>query len=151
MKDLEQIFQNLNIPSIEDKKFETELHRNLLNRNVKTVSIYKTNLRLSLVFCCFLLFWGTLNILKPEFALKLNNLVFRKSEMIVNAASHEQALKNLAYTSVYHPELVKQIDPEVYEEDKTYLVRKYVSSETGGLMIVSEFDNRKSKARKISY
>jgi hypothetical protein len=62
-------------------------------------------------------------------------------------------MENLAYTSIYNPNLQTKIDPEKFQEDKTYLVRKYVSEEEGGLMIVSEFGQKEKKqsAKRISF
>jgi hypothetical protein len=153
MKDLEKILENLAVPSSVDEEFETSLRRNLRDRYFRKIYNYRFRFRAALAFCFLLLVFGFTAILKPDLVVKINNLAFNKNIKIVTADQDYEALKNLAYSSIYNPHLSSKVDPNKYQEDKTYLVRKYVSSEEGGLMIVSEFNRnqKKQSAKRISY
>ena len=50
----------------------------------------------------------------------------------------------LVYSSIYHPELKKRIDPLKYRECKTYIIREYKSHNKDGIFVISEFDKKKS-------
>ena len=153
MKDLEQILDKMQIPVNEDEQFEYKLRRELLNKYHKTSNGYKLKFKVALAFSSLLLIFGCTTIIKPDIALKLNNLAFSKETKIVATDDNSAELENLAYTSIYNPNLTEKIDPDKFQEDKTYLVRKYTSTEEGGLMIVSEFEKKpkKQSAKRISF
>jgi len=153
MKDLEKILEKLEVPKLSDKEFETSLRRDLRDQYFRKIYNYRFRFRAALAFCFLLLVFGFTAVLKPDFVIKINNLAFNKNIKIVPANQDSEALKNLAYSSIYNPHLSSKVDPKKYKEDKTYLVRKYVSSEEGGLMIVSEFNRnqKKKSAKRISY
>lgn len=154
MKDLEIKLAEMQIPQCEDEPFEQDLRRRLVAEYYLQPEGYRSKFRNALAFCSLLLIFGIAGIIKPDLALKINNLIFRKNERIITAEQIDPNLENLSYTTIYNPNLVSRLDPEDFEEDKTYLIRRYVSSHTGsGLMIVSEYDqkNRKQSARRISY
>jgi hypothetical protein len=146
MRDLERILEKMQVPANEDEQFEYKLRRELLH---KSANGYRFKFKVALVFSCLMLIFGCTTIIKPDIALKLNNLAFQRTEKIVDSNDDCAELENLAYTSIYNPNLSEKIDPDKFQEDKTYLVRKYTSTEEGGLMIVSEFDkNPKNNLRK---
>jgi len=153
MRDLENILEKMQIPANEDEQFEYRLRRDLLNKYHKTSNGYKFKFKLAVAFCSLMLIFGCTTIINPDIALKLNNLAFQKSEKIVASDDNCAELENLAYTSIYNPNLTEKIDPDKFQEDKTYLVRKYTSTEEGGLMIVSEFEKKpkKQSAKRISF
>ena len=153
MKDLEQILEKMPIPGKEDEQFEYKLRRELLDKYHKTTNGYKLKFKVAVAFSCLMLIFGCTTIIKPDIALKLNNLAFNKSTKIVSSEQDYSGMENLAYTSIYNPNLTSKLDPEKFQEDKTYLVRKYTSSEEGGLMIVSEFDQKpkKQSSKRISF
>lgn len=154
MKDLEIKLEKMSIPQIEDEQFEYQLRRKLLDRYYQKTNSYRFRFRAAIAFSCLLLIFGCITVLNPDIAVKINNIAFQKNIKIVPTDQDCSALENLAYTSIYNPNLTSKLDPEKFEEDKTYLVRKYVSSEEGGLMIVSEFDQKQQKkqsAKRISY
>ncbi|MCF7793321.1 MAG: hypothetical protein K9N09_04435 [Candidatus Cloacimonetes bacterium] len=154
MKDLEIKLENMSVPQIEDEQFEYKLRRDLLDRYHQKTNNYRFRFRAAMAFCCLLLVFGCATILNPDVAVKINNMAFKKDIKIVPADQDCFSLENLAYTSIYNPNLTSKLDPDKFQEDKTYLVRKYVSSEEGGVMIVSEFDqkqNKKQSAKRISY
>ncbi|MDO9576494.1 MAG: hypothetical protein Q7J16_01280 [Candidatus Cloacimonadales bacterium] len=153
MKDLEKKLESMRIPNLEDEQFEYKLRRQLLDKYFKTSKSYKWKFRVVVAFSCLMLIFGCVTIIKPDIALKLNNLAFNKSTKIISAEQDCSSMENLAYTSIYNPNLTSKIDPDKFQEDKTYLVRKYTSSEEGGLMIVSEFNQtpKKQSAKRISF
>lgn len=152
MKDLEQILEKMPIPGKEDEQFEYKLRRELLDKYHKTTNGYKLKFKVAVAFSCLMLIFGCTTIIKPDIALRLNNLAFNKESKIVDSDQNSE-LENLAYTSIYNPNLTSKLDPDKFQEDKTYLVRKYTSSEEGGLMIVSEFDQKpkKQSSKRISF
>jgi hypothetical protein len=153
MRDLERILEKMQVPANEDEQFEYKLRRELLNKYHKSANGYRFKFKVALVFSCLMLIFGCTTIIKPDIALKLNNLAFQRTEKIVDSNDDCAELENLAYTSIYNPNLSEKIDPDKFQEDKTYLVRKYTSTEEGGLMIVSEFDKKpkKQSSKRISF
>jgi len=153
MKDLDMILENMQIQNNEDEQFEYKLRRELLDKFHKPSNGYKLKFKVALAFSSLMLIFGCTTIISPDIALKLNNLAFQKSEKIVASNENSAELENLAYTSIYNPNLTEKIDPDKFQEDKTYLVRKYTSTEEGGLMIVSEFDKKpkKQSTKRISF
>ncbi|HPR17928.1 MAG TPA: hypothetical protein PLD62_06755 [Candidatus Cloacimonadota bacterium] len=153
MKGLEIKLEEMKVPVCEDEQFAYRLRRNLLDRYYKSANGYRFKFRAVLAACCLLLVFGCITIIKPDVALKINNLAFHEEKKIIPAEQDVSNLENLSYTSIFNPHLSNELDPDKFQEDKTYLVRKYVSSEQGGLMIVSEFDRngKKQSAKRISF
>lgn len=155
MKDLENKLNQMRIPQIESEEFEQKLRRELIKKYHNTTDNYKLKFRYAAAFACLLLVFGCTTILKPDIALKINNIAFNKTEMIVcedevNCSEFEK----FRYTSINSPELETRIDSDKFKEDKAYVIRKYTSAEEGGLMIVSEFNQRKQQkksAKRISF
>ena len=153
MKDLAKILENLQVPTCEDEQFEQKLRRRLLAKYYPATNGYKWKFKAALVFSCLLLVFGCATIIMPDVAIKLNNLAFRNSNRLASAEETDNNLDNLIYTSIYNPHLAARLDPDKFQEDKAYLVRKYTSAEEGGLMIVSEFEQKpqKQSAKRISF
>lgn len=155
MKDLENILNEMKVPKIESDEFESSLRRELIKKYYNPTESYKLKFRYAAAFACLLLVFGCTTILKPDLALKINNLAFKQSKVIVQEEDINcPELEKFRYTSINNPELETRIDPDKFKEDKAYVIRKYVSSEEGGLMIVSEFDQkkqRKKSAKRISF
>jgi hypothetical protein len=100
-------------------------------------------------------------IVHPQIAVKLNDLAFKNdktetadqnNDAELDRLLAEQLNENLKYTSIYNPELMDKLDPSDFQEDKSYIIRKYTSSTQGSVMMISEFNNKpKENNRKISY
>ncbi|OPX26073.1 MAG: hypothetical protein B1H06_06245 [Candidatus Cloacimonas sp. 4484_143] len=155
MKDLENKLNEMKIPRIESEEFEQSLRRELIKKYHNPAEKYKLKFRYASAFACLLLVFGCTTILKPDLALKINNIAFNKTEVIVcEDEVNCNELEKFRYTSINSPELESRIDPDKFKEDKAYVIRKYTSSEEGGLMIVSEFDRKKQQkksAKRISF
>ncbi|MCK4654460.1 MAG: hypothetical protein KAU01_08440 [Candidatus Cloacimonetes bacterium] len=152
MKDLENKLNSMKIPGIEDDPFEDKLRNKLLNKYYKQPNNYRIKFRYAAAFVCLLLIFGCSTILNPDIAVKLNKFAF-PGRIFIDENGEEISLKEkLTYTSIYNPKLVEKIDPEEYEEDKAYIIRKYTSPKEGIIMIVSEFNQRsEKKEREISF
>jgi len=103
-------------------------------------------------------------IVFPQISAKANDIAFKKEvvpQENQNANySDDEFFKRFAgddnkfhYTSIHNPNLKNRIDPEEYREDKTYLIRKYVSRDSQAVMIISEFDKpeKKKQLREVSF
>ena len=155
MKDLENKLNQMRIPQIESEEFEQKLHRELIKKYHNSTENYKLKFRYAVGFACLMLIFGCTTILKPDVALKINNIAFNRTEIIVcedEVGCSE--LEKFRFTTINSPQLESKIDPDKFKEDKAYVIRKYTSAEEGGLMIVSEFDQkkqRKKSAKRISF
>ena len=152
MKDLENKLFSIDVPKIEDDPFENELRRKLVKRFYKPENNFRFKFRLATVLASLLLIFGCVIVIQPGVALSLNKLIF-PSNIMVTEKENISVENELAYTSIYNPQLVDRLDPSKFQEDKTYIIRKYISSEEGAVMIVSEFDQRKKpkKIREVSF
>jgi hypothetical protein len=170
MKDLEKKLLELEIPTLESDPFEHELRRNLVNRFFNKERNYKRNFRLSLGFAALLAVFGFWTIINPQVALELNEIAFQTEEIPVRESllsetaddeissyalaldKYNELMDNMKTTSIYNPRLSGKLNPESFEEDRAYLIRKYTSQTEGSVMIVSEINQKPNKsARKISY
>lgn len=165
MKNLEDILSELDIPVIEDDPFQPELRRKLVQKYFPSAPVYKTRFRFALsLLLVFAIFTGIM-IINPGFNQRIHHLVFQEKAAVTPDFLTEQnetdpeldrllqeELARMKYTSIYNPLLEGKLDPADYQEDKTYLIRKYTSSTQESIMIISEFPQEKPKNyRKISY
>ncbi len=152
MKDLENKLFSIDVPKIEDDPFENELRRKLVNRFYKPANNFQFKFKLATALASLLLIFGCVIVIQPGIALSLNKLIFPSNIMVAERENNDTE-NELAYTSIYNPQLVDKLDPSKFREDKTYIIRKYISSEEGAVMIVSEFDQRKKpkKIREVSF
>jgi hypothetical protein len=117
-----------------------------------------------MAFACSLLIVMTSLFIFPEISSKVNQVAFNKGTVEQKSQnanySDDEFFKDFAendnkfyYTSIHHPNLKNRIDPEEYREDKTYIIRKYVSRDSQAVMIISEFDKpeRKKQLREVSF
>ena len=152
MKDLENKLFSMDVPKIENDPFENELRRKLVNRFYKPTNNFRFKFKLATALASLLLIFGCVIVIQPGVALSLNKLIFPSN--IMAAERDDSGTENeLAYTSIFNPQLVDRLDPSKFREDKTYIIRKYISAEEGAVMIVSEFDQRKKpkKLREVSF
>jgi len=152
MKDLENKLFSMDVPKIEDDPFENELRRKLVNRFYKPVNNFRFKFKLATALASLLLIFGCVAVIHPNMILSLNKLIF-PSNYVMLAEREDNTESELAYTSIFNPQLVDRLDPSKFQEDKTYIIRKYISSEEGAVMIVSEFDQRRKpkKIREVSF
>ncbi|MBC8415014.1 MAG: hypothetical protein ISS80_02925 [Candidatus Cloacimonetes bacterium] len=152
MKDLENKLFSMDVPKIEDDPFENKLRRKLVNRFYKPANNFRFKFKLVTALASLLLIFGCVIVIQPGVALSLNKLIF-PSNIMVAERDNSGTENELAYTSIFNPQLVDRLDPSKFREDKTYIIRKYISAEEGAVMIVSEFDQRKKpkKLREVSF
>jgi len=164
MKDLENKLLSIEVPKIENDQFKNVLRRKLVRKYHSRERVYIKKFRYSMAFTCCLLIIMTSLFIFPEISSKVNQVAFRKEipvhetqnanysddEFFNNFAENDN---NFYYTSIHNPNLQNRIDPEKYKEDKTYIIRKYVSRDSQAVMIISEFDKpeRKKQLREVSF
>ncbi len=164
MKDLENKLLSIEVPKIENDQFKNELRSRLIQKYHSKESVYIKRFRYTMAFACSLLIIMTSLFIFPEISSKVNQVAFNKETVTQenqNANySDDEFFKDFAendskfyYTSIHHPNLKNRIDPEEYREDKTYIIRKYVSRDSQAVMIISEFDKpeRKKQLREVSF
>ena len=164
MKDLENKLLSMDVPKIENDQFEQVLRSKLIRKYHSRESEYIKKFRYSIAFASFMVLLMISVFIFPEISSKVNELAFKKEDApqeIQNANySDDEFFKRFAeddnkfyYTSIHNPNLKNRIDPEEYREDKTYLIRKYVSRDSQAIMIISEFDKpeRKKQLREVSF
>ena len=151
MKDLENKLLSIEIPKIENDQFEDVLRSKLVRKYHSKESIYIKKFRYSVAFACFMAVLFVSVLIFPEISAKANEIAFKKEvepQEINNANySDDEFFKKFAeddnklyYTSIHNPNLKDKIDPDKYREDKTYIIRKYVSKDSKAVMIISEFN-----------
>ena len=148
MKDLENKLFSMDVPKIEDDPFENELRRKLINRFYKPANNFRFKFKLATALASLLLIFGCAAVIHPNMILSLNKLVFPSHNVLLAERDDSNTENELAYTSIFNPQLVSKLDPSKFHEDKAYIIRKYISAEEGAVMIISEF-NQKRKPKKI--
>ena len=169
MKDLENKLLSMDVPKIENDQFEQVLRNKLINKYHNKETVYVKKFRYSVAFASILFVVLMSVIIFPEIGIKANEVAFNKEAEVLNENakgnrnsnySDDEFFENFAenndkfhYTSIYNPKLKNRIDPEEYREDKTYIIRKYVSRDSQAVMIISEFDKpeRKKQLREVSF
>ena len=165
MKDLENKLLSMEIPKIENDQFEQVLRNKIIRKYHSRESEYVKKFRYSIAFACFLAVLLISVVVYPEIIIKANEVAFKKEVSESNGNgnanySDDEYFQRFAednnkfyYTSIHNPNLKNRIDPEEYREDKTYIIRKYVSRDSQAVMIISEFDKseRKKQLREVSF
>ena len=164
MKDLENKLISMEVPKIENEQFEQVLRSKLIRKYHSQESEYIKKFRYSIAFASFLVLLMISIFIFPEIGVKANEIAFKKEAVTQenqNANySDDEFFKKFAdddnkfyYTSIHNPNLKNRIDPEEYREDKTYIIRKYVSRDSQAVMIISEFNKpeRKKQLREVSF
>ena len=164
MKDLENKLLSIDVPKIENDQFKNELRSKLIQKYHSRESVYIKKFRYSMAFACSMLVIITSLFVFPEISSKVNQVAFKKESVEQenqNANySDDEFFKDFAendnkfhYTSIHNPNLKNRIDPEKYREDKTYVIRKYVSRDSQAVMIISEFNKPQTKKqlREVSF
>jgi len=164
MKDLENKLLSIEVPKIKNDQFKNELRSKLIQKYHSSESVYIKKFRYSMAFACSLLVILASLFVFPEISSKVNQIAFNKETVKQenqNANySDDEFFKDFAendnkfhYTSIHNPNLKNRIDPEKYREDKTYIIRKYVSRDSQTVMIISEFDKPQTKKqlREVSF
>ena len=164
MKDLENKLLSMDVPKVENDQFEQVLRSKLIRKYHSRESEYIKKFRYSIAFASFLVVLLISVIVFPQISAKANDIAFKKEvvpQENQNANySDDEFFKRFAgddnkfhYTSIHNPNLKNRIDPEEYREDKTYLIRKYVSRDSQAVMIISEFDKpeKKKQLREVSF
>ena len=148
MKDLENELFSMDVPKIEDDPFENELRKKLVSRFYKPVNNFRFKFKVATALASLLLIFGCVIVIQPGVALSLNKLLFPSHNVMIVERDNNDIENELAYTSIFNPQLVSKLDPSKFQEDKAYIIRKYISAEEGAVMIISEF-NQKRKPKKI--
>ena len=148
MKDLENKLFSMDVPKIEDDPFENELRRKLVNKFYKPVNNFRFKFKVATALASLLLIFGCAAVIHPGMILSLNKLIFPSRNIMIVERDDSYIENELAYTSIFNPQLVSKLDPSKFQEDKAYIIRKYISAEEGAVMIISEF-NQKRKPKKI--
>jgi hypothetical protein len=153
MKDLENKLFSIDVPKIEDDPFENELRRKLVNKFYKPVNNFRFKFKVATALASLLLIFGCAAVIHPNMILSLNKLIFPSRNIMIVGRDDSDAENELAYTSIFNPQLVSKLDPSKFQEDKAYIIRKYISAEEGAVMIISEFDQRRKpkKIREVSF
>ena len=164
MEDLENKLLSMDVPKIENDQFEQVLRSKLIRKYHSRESEYIRKFRYSIAFASFMVLLVISVFIFPEISVKANEVAFKKeapSDGNGNSNySDDEFFKRFAeddnkfyYTSIHNPNLKNRIDPEKYREDKTYIIRKYVSRDSQAIMIISEFDKpeRKKQLREVSF
>jgi len=147
MKKFEETLVKIEVPIIKDELLEQELHSQLINRYFSTTKKVYTGLRWAVGFAVLFFVVALTLVIKPQFALKAHELTFRYSTDSSVKSKETTGLNDcLKYTSIRNPSIPNNIDPEKYQEDKAYVIRKYKSQETDdAVLIVSEFDAKQTQ------
>jgi len=165
MKDLENKLLSMDVPKIENDQFEQFLRNKLVKKYHSRETEYLRKFRYSIAFASLLFVALISIIIFPEISIKANEVAFKKETEQLNNYGNanysddeffEQFAENndkFYYTSIHNPNLKDKIDPEKYREDKTYIIRKYVSRDSQAVMIISEFDKleKKKQLREVSF
>ena len=164
MKDLENKLLSMDVPKVENDQFEQVLRSKLVRKYHSRESEYIRKFRYSIAFASFMVILVISVFIFPEISAKANEIAFKKEvvpqEINNTNYSDDEFFKRFAedenkfyYTSIHNPNLKNRIDPEEYREDKTYLIRKYVSRDSQAIMIISEFNKpeRKKQLREVSF
>ncbi len=165
MKDLENKLLSMNVPKIENDQFEQVLRSKLVRKYHSRESEYVRKYHYSIAFASFMVVLLISVIIFPKLSIRANKVAFEKEVTSSNGNgnanySNDEFFERFAeddnkfyYTSIHNPNLRDRIDPEKYREDKTYLIRKYVSRDSQAVMIISEFDKpeRKKQLREVSF
>ena len=164
MKDLENKLLSMEVPKIENDQFENVLRSKLIKKYHSRESEYIKKFRYSIAFASFMVVLLISVIVFPQISVKANEVAFKKEaapqENQNSNYSDDEFFKRFAeddnkfyYTSIHNPNLKNRIDPEEYREDKTYIIRKYVSRDSQAIMIISEFNKpeRRKQLREVSF
>ena len=162
MKDLENKLLSMDVPKIESDQFEQVLRSKLVRKYHSRESEYIRKFHYSIAFASVMVILMISVFIFPEISAKANEIAFKKEtqELKNRNYSDDEFFKRFAeddnkfyYTSIHNPNLKSKIDPEEYREDKTYIIRKYVSRDSQAVMIISEFDKseRKKQLREVSF
>ncbi|MDA3813844.1 MAG: hypothetical protein PF570_06275 [Candidatus Cloacimonetes bacterium] len=164
MKDLENKLLSMRIPKIENDQFEQVLRSKLIRKYHSKESLYIKKFRYSIAFASFMVILVISVFIFPGISSKVNEIAFKKeaeTKETRNANySDDEFFKRFAednnkfhYTSIHNPNLKNRINPEDYREDKTYIIRKYISRDSQAVMIISEFNKpvRKKQLREVSF
>ncbi|HHE37631.1 MAG TPA: hypothetical protein ENL20_03545 [Candidatus Cloacimonetes bacterium] len=151
MNKFEERLLELEVPETENYEFQNKLRQKLKHKYFSIERKYKKRYKLVTAFTCLLVIFIISVILKPKIVDDINRFAFQKEK--IEGTSKEEELvpidNFIRQTSIYNPKLVNKINPTNYQEEKAYIIRKYVSSKNGNLMIISEFDQDKPKRKKL--
>ncbi len=142
MKNFEEHLTTMEIPLVENDRHLNILKNKLEAHYFNPIRRVQLQLRWALGFAVFFFAIAFGLIVKPQIALQAHNVTFRGNNNVSFVS--ETSAKNpdcLEYTSIRNPKLRGEIDPDQYQEDKAYVIRKYRSHENNdAVLIVSEFE-----------
>jgi hypothetical protein len=154
MEKLDKFLNELDVPQPEETDFEQRLRNQLVRKYINAPKSFQVPFKLAAGFAGLLIIFAIGVITNPQLAYDINSYVFQ-NETPVNLEEMENLKTfrdDFRYTSINNPELAKELDPENYFEDKTYIIRKYRSSSNESIMLVSEMDpQRDTSPVKITY
>jgi len=84
-------------------------------------------------------------IVNLNIAYRVNQFVMQEEVPKTSDESFDEMLPNIDYTSIKNPGLKSSLDPDQFQEDKSYVIRKYTSTNNGSVMIISEFEPENTK------
>ncbi len=144
MKKFEEKLENLSVQKLENDPFEQELKAKLIGYYFSPTRKIQTQFRWAVGFAALFFVIAIGLIIKPQFAYRAHNFTFRTSrESAVQPRELMPFNHYLRYTTIHNPSIESEFNPDLYVEDKAYVVRKYRSQETNdALLIVSEFTSQ---------
>ncbi len=149
MNKFEDRIEKMEIPEIKNYELQNKLRQKLVRKYFNVERKYKKRYKLATAFACLLVIYLISTILKPKIADDINRFAFQKEEIEEIEEELVPIDDYIKQTSIYNPKLANKINPTNYQEEKAYIIRKYVSSKNGNLMIISEFDQNKPKQKKL--
>jgi len=155
MKTFEDRLFKMKVPKLGNDPFEHDLRRRLIKRFVKDEKSYKLQFKLATSFALLLVIFLVVTIVKPQIISDINRFAFQTEDEELGTplpGSNNIFLDDaINYTSINNPMISKDIDPQKYTEDKSYIVRRYTSKNSEKITIVSEIDPNSRKTYKRAY
>lgn len=154
MKNFEKAIEKIKVPNIEHDPYEAKLRASIFNKYFDRSKRYNTKFYYAAGFASVLLVFTLISIFNPSITYKINQFAFndQTEELPQVEEVNQQKEDFLRYTSIHNPNLSQKLDPNDFEEDRAYLIRKYTSNTEGSVMVVSEFKQDKKKSNhRISY
>ena len=160
MKQFEEKLHAVKIPVKYDMIFEKKLRNRLIKKYINKEKNYIWHYRIAAGIACLFALFTMLTVFAPDIPQKLNQLAFNddqnEKELSEPLPGGNSILLDdvLQHASIENPAIAKEIDPSQYLEEKTYLIRRYVSHNQEKVTIVSEIEpdnQRRSSYHKKAY
>jgi hypothetical protein len=141
MKQFEEKLWNMRIPEKDDIFFEKRLRSQLIDRFVRTETNYLWHYRIAAGIACFFAVFTFVMLFLPTDS-KQTYTFLNSPEQNVNTteASASSLDEVLHYTSIENPVIANELGTVQFDEDKTYLIRRYVNANQETVTIVTEIE-----------